>query len=208
MNTHYMAARSTRCRCRAAAEDRGPPGVDAVLGRGAGGGVSAGTPIVVFGAGGFGREVVVLIRDINKASPGTLGPAWVRRRRGCRISTCARRWELPIWATETTPSEDVPADVHFVVAIGTSSVRARVTDELVKRGWRPATLVHPSAWIGDCVALGPGSVVCAGNILTTNITFGAGAQINLSCTIGHDVVGRGLRHPLAGGEPLGGGDHR
>ena len=63
-----------------------------------------------------------------------------------------------------------------------------MTRALESRGLSPATLVHPSAWVGAPVDLGPGSVVCAGSILTTNISFGQGAQINLACTIGHDVV--------------------
>lgn len=149
--------------------------------------MSAGTPIVIFGAGGFGREVAVLIRDINKASPGTWNLLGFVDDRVPDLDLC-QALGVAYLGDRDASSEDLPADVHFVVAIGTSSVRGRVTDELVRRGWRPATLVHPSAWIGDCVALGPGSVVCAGNILTTNITFGAGAQINLSCTIGHDVL--------------------
>jgi UDP-3-O-[3-hydroxymyristoyl] glucosamine N-acyltransferase len=36
--------------------------------------------------------------------------------------------------------------------------------------------------------LGIGAVICAGNILTTNICLGVHVQINLDCTIGHDVV--------------------
>ena len=38
------------------------------------------------------------------------------------------------------------------------------------------------------VALGPGSVICAGSILTVNIEIGAHVHINLGCTIGHDAV--------------------
>jgi len=30
-------------------------------------------------------------------------------------------------------------------------------------------------------------VICAGNILTTNIVIGDHVQINLDCTVGHDV---------------------
>jgi serine acetyltransferase len=31
-------------------------------------------------------------------------------------------------------------------------------------------------------------VICAGNILTTNIVLGQHVQLNLDCTVGHDVV--------------------
>lgn len=38
------------------------------------------------------------------------------------------------------------------------------------------------------VEIGEGTVICAGNILTTNIVLGKQVQINLDCTIGHDVM--------------------
>jgi acetyltransferase-like isoleucine patch superfamily enzyme len=38
------------------------------------------------------------------------------------------------------------------------------------------------------VQISEGTVICAGCILTTNIRVGPHAQINLDCTIGHDVV--------------------
>ena len=34
----------------------------------------------------------------------------------------------------------------------------------------------------------PGTVICAGTILTTNIRLEAHVQINLDCTVGHDVI--------------------
>ena len=36
--------------------------------------------------------------------------------------------------------------------------------------------------------MGEGVVICAGNILTTNIRVGRHVHINLACTISHDVV--------------------
>ncbi len=149
--------------------------------------MTAPTPIVVFGAGGFGREVVVLLRDIQRADEG--------------------QWELLGFVDDAVPDltlcealgvtylgdrraaqSKCPAGTHFVAAIGSSSVRRSASQDLVSQGWTPATVIHPSAWIGAEVILGAGSVVCAGAMLTTNIVFGAGAQINLSCTVGHDVV--------------------
>jgi serine acetyltransferase len=59
--------------------------------------------------------------------------------------------------------------------------------EAERVGLRFATLVHPGVLFDDAtVAIGPGSMVCAGNILTTNITIGAHVIVNLDCTIGHD----------------------
>ena len=42
--------------------------------------------------------------------------------------------------------------------------------------------------ISPFVEIGVGTVVCAGSIITTNIRLGRHVQINLDCTIGHDVI--------------------
>lgn len=141
-------------------------------------------PIAIFGAGGFGREVAMLVRDIENATPGT--------------------WELLGFMDDVLPdmsklealdlpylgdrTSELPLGTLFVVAVGSGESRQTLTHDLEGRGLVPATLVHPSVWMGAPVELGPGSVVCAGSILTSNISFGRSTQINLACTIGHDVM--------------------
>jgi serine acetyltransferase len=38
------------------------------------------------------------------------------------------------------------------------------------------------------VSFGEGTIICAGNIITVNISIGAHVIVNLDCTIGHDSV--------------------
>lgn len=42
--------------------------------------------------------------------------------------------------------------------------------------------------IYDKLIIGIGNIICPGNIITTNVKIGSFVTINLSCTIGHDVV--------------------
>ena len=149
--------------------------------------MATGKPIVVFGSGGSGRELAGLIRDIEKAEPGSwdlLGfvADW-------SPDEAARdALGLPYLGPPEVVRDQVQPGTHFVAAVGASRDRRDVSARLTATGWVAATLVHPSAWIGECVTLGEGSVVCAGSILTTNVSLGAGAQINLACTVSHDVV--------------------
>lgn len=145
------------------------------------------TPIVVFGAGGFGREVAVLLRDIERAEPGTWQLLGFVDDSVPNLALC-EALDVPYLGSRAQARTRAPAGTHFVTALGSGQARMSVSHDLISEGWEPATLVHPSALIGDCVTLGAGSVVCAGSILTTNIGFGEGAQINLACTVGHDVV--------------------
>jgi sugar O-acyltransferase (sialic acid O-acetyltransferase NeuD family) len=55
-------------------------------------------------------------------------------------------------------------------------------------GFRFETIIHPRTERSRWIKIGLGTVICAGNILTTNITLGTQVQINLDCSIGHDVV--------------------
>jgi sugar O-acyltransferase (sialic acid O-acetyltransferase NeuD family) len=149
--------------------------------------MSSAPPIVVVGAGGAGRQVAGLINDINRATPQSwdlLGMV----DDGAPDTSLLTALDLRYLGSREAARKHVPADVHYIVAMGDGTIRRRLDAELIEWGWRPATLVHPSALIGSEVHLGAGSVVCAGSILTTNIRFGVGALIGMACTIGHDVT--------------------
>jgi len=51
-----------------------------------------------------------------------------------------------------------------------------------------ATLIDPGVrFHHNHIAIGTGTVICAGTILTTDIRLGNHVQINLDCTVGHDT---------------------
>lgn len=145
-------------------------------------------PLVIVGAGGFGREVADVIEAVNASvaapvwdllgfvddAPSTLNVE--------RLTARA----LPFLGT----TEALLAGAHrpsFVVGIGKPAVRRRVAERLESAGFRAATLVHPAATTGSQVILGEGTVICAGARLTTNIQIGRHGHVNPNCTIGHDT---------------------
>ena len=144
-------------------------------------------PIVIFGAGGFGREVLQLIYDINQQESSA--PIWNplgfivdAQYVDTRLVNGLPIVGSPAWL------EDHP-EVKVVLAVGSSAVRRRTVNQ-----WkgvssnRYATLIHPSAIVGNQVEIGAGSVVCAGALITTNILIGQHVHVNIGCTIGHDAV--------------------
>lgn len=145
------------------------------------------TPIVIFGAGGFGREVLQLIRDINRATPDN--PPW--QPLGFVVDAAYVDGSL-VNGLPIVGSPDWLADhpeAMVVLAVGAPAVRRRtVADWTSVAPSRYATLIHPRAWVGDDVAIGLGSVVCAGALITTNIAIGQHVHVNIGCTIGHDSV--------------------
>jgi sugar O-acyltransferase (sialic acid O-acetyltransferase NeuD family) len=75
----------------------------------------------------------------------------------------------------------------FSVGIGSPRVRALIASKFEAAGATAATLIHPSATFGFGVTIGAGTVICAGVRMTTNISIGRHAHLNLNVTVGHDT---------------------
>ncbi len=139
--------------------------------------------IGIYGASGFGREVAWLVEACAEA--GGLYETV------CFIDDDASLHgkllnDIPIMGLE----QALEAYPHlFVVAgMGNPRVREAVMQKAAARGCRFETLVHPRVERSRRIEMGEGTVICAGCILTTDIQLGNQVQINLDCTIGHDVV--------------------
>jgi sugar O-acyltransferase (sialic acid O-acetyltransferase NeuD family) len=131
----------------------------------------------IYGAGGFAREVAWLVEECGS------DPV-------CFIDddTDVQGTELnglPVLSLEEAHTTYPEAAV--VGAIGTPAAREAVMDRAAGQGFRSEIFVHPSVRMSRWIEMGEGTVICAGNILTTNIELGRHVQINLDCTIGHDV---------------------
>ena len=127
----------------------------------------------IIGAGGFGREVYWSLNPIER-------------------SETVFFVEDVYWDTTNKlihPLSLFESDKYeVVVAIADSINRQRIVNSLPKNT-KYFTHVHPSAQIhGEDVVIGEGSIVCAGSIITTNVTIGKHAHINLITTIGHDCI--------------------
>ena len=139
--------------------------------------------IVIYGAGGFGREVLQVLHAINAAAP-----TWACR--GFLVDpgyiTGAPMHGLPV--AGTLSALDCAPDTAIVVAIGNPAARQKVVSMLGTGPGRFPVLIHPRAWIGDHVTLGPGVIVCAGALVTTDILLGAHVHLNIASTVGHDCL--------------------
>lgn len=147
-------------------------------------------PVVVVGAGGFGREVLDVLEALNETSFRSkfeiLGvaddlptsDALTRlAQRGYRYLGCSVPW-----------LGDHPG-IGYIVAIGNPAVRKRICLLIESStALEPLTIVHPSAAVGSEVRLGKGSVVCAGARISTNVAIGKHVHVNAGAIIGHDAL--------------------
>ena len=141
--------------------------------------------VVIFGAGGLGREMLQVLRDIAAAGgaaecvafivdPGLAAPEAVQGVPVHRDAVAMLRSD---------------AALRVVVALGNPVAREAVAARLVAAvGARFAALLHPAAWLGATVALGEGSMMFGFSSATANVSIGRHVLINPGCTIAHDCV--------------------
>ena len=144
--------------------------------------------IAIYGAGGFGREVKMLIDQINnqKLLYDFIGFFDDGIEKGKLING------YPVLGGITALNDWSAGPLNIVYAIGNPAVKKKVIEKIKSPNIKYPILIHPNALIGlDAVSIGEGSIVCAGTIITVNINIGSHVILNLSCTVGHDSeIGR------------------
>ena len=140
-------------------------------------------PMVIIGAGGFGREVLDVVRAIDAAGGnwnfiGFLDDGDVDVDRLARIDArhLGRCSDFDKFAS------------CYVIGIGSAEARKTLASQLDAVGGQASTLVHPSSTMGADTTMGEGCVITAGVRLTTNIRIGSHVDLHVNSTVGHDSV--------------------
>lgn len=143
----------------------------------------AGNPIIVYAAGGLGREIAWLIEACSQGTTPFSFAGYIDDNpelHGKRVN------DAPVMSLEEARLRFPGAGI--VGAVGAPATRAVVMEKALRAGFVWQTLIHPRTEMSRWVEIGQGTVICAGNILTANIRLGRQVQLNLDCTVGHDVV--------------------
>lgn len=138
--------------------------------------------IAIVGSGGFAREILTLIDDINQRQLKYEIVGFVDS------DTLKLIHGYPVIGDDEFINNTQEA-ISVVLAVGEPHlkriIRNKYTNPLVKF----PTLIHPSVLIGnkDSISIGKGCIICAGCILTTDIEIKDFVTLNLMCTVGHDT---------------------
>ncbi|MFI5151027.1 MAG: acetyltransferase [Bacteroidia bacterium] len=143
--------------------------------------------LILVGASNFGDEIIQLFRDINKQAPS---PAWELS--GFLDDNAEMHGKvrngIPVLGGKRWIEEHDHRDYYFICVIGSPAAKSRVVAYMKQQGVKFASGIHPSVIMSETSAVGEGTVITAGNILTTNIKVGDHIIINLACTVGHYTV--------------------
>ncbi len=127
--------------------------------------------VIIIGAGGVGREVALIINQINNFKP-----TW---------NIIGFLDDNPTNLGKTLNGHRIIGNV--VVAISNYRVKKEIVSKLEGK-FKFATLIHPRVSIHDFMTVGHGTIIYEGAILTTDIKIGEHVIISPKCGIGHDSI--------------------
>ncbi len=140
--------------------------------------------ILIYGAGGFGREVQWLIERINEKKPMWHIEGYLDD--GIDVGTVINGYQV-LGGIEKLKEYQDP--VAVVCAVGAAKTRENIISSIKAAGdFEFPNLIDPDVQMSSFVSMGEGNIICAGNILTVNVVLGDFVILNLSCTVGHDAV--------------------
>lgn len=139
--------------------------------------------IAIIGAGGFGREVKMLIDHINqKNEQFEIQGFYDDKHYDHDING------VP-YLGKIEKINEVKEPLCIAVAIGDPKTKKKIIQGIHNANIEFPTLIHPSVIIGqDDTKVGNGNIICAGVIITVNIVIENFVILNLSCTVGHDTI--------------------
>jgi len=138
--------------------------------------------IAIVGAGGFGRETALMIRQINasKATWNLLG-FYDDHLKG-QVDA------LPVLGN-VDQLNAIKSPISVAIAIANPQIKKRLRTHLTNSNITYPALMHPQCQLGDeSNTIGEGCIITSGCILTINVHLGDFVIVNLLTTIGHDVT--------------------
>lgn len=140
--------------------------------------------IIIYGAGGFGREVLVLLNQINKIQPNTWKLIGF-------IDDDAAKKGISVNGYPVVGGKDYLLDKQESTNVAIAlfgSAKQRVLEQLMRnKELHFPNIIHPDVFIDDSTQLGIGNIICHGCLLTCNIQIGNFNVLNGKVGIGHDV---------------------
>ncbi len=140
--------------------------------------------LIIYGAGGFGREVAWMVERINcrRQEWNLLGfvDDVKTELHGKKLNG------LPVLGGKAWFAAN-QEEIYVTCPVGSSKGRRSMYEHLAQYAnvkW--ATLIDPTAIVGTTSSIGSGSIVCCGARITVNSKIGMGVVINIGSTVGHN----------------------
>lgn len=141
--------------------------------------------IVIFGAGGFGREVMDELEMYNLLEKkynilGFVDDTEINQNKIINRYPVLGKIE---WLL------NIKEEIDVLICIGNPKNRKKVFQILKKNeNIKFPNFISKDARVSKHSVLGIGSIICSSSIITTNVNIKEFVILNLDCTVGHDTI--------------------
>lgn len=133
--------------------------------------------ILIYGAGGFGREVLAYAEDAGQSVAGFVDDD----------PSALDGFDLSVGVLGSQTDVDIHR-FEWVIAVGDPSLRRRLHRSLGQASARFATVVHPSAYVARSARVGAGSVLCPFSLAAAHCVIHENVAVNTYASVGHDAT--------------------
>ena len=157
--------------------------------------------IIIYGAGGNGKEIVDLYYAINENYDSDSIVFIDDFRSETHFYNC------PMFTFQNIEKFNKD-EYHFVIAIGEVKARTLLYNKMIAHGFKPASLIHPDVFISNSANIGEGFVARKGCFISSNAKIGENVNLQHYVVIGHDsIIGKNCQissfTDIAGGVSIG-----
>lgn len=136
--------------------------------------------IGIYGASGFGREVM----PVARAQFGLDNTTYVFLDDGDCGSSC-NGYDVLSWAQFLERPE---GERLVTLAIADGAIRESLAERSAQAGVEVCHVAAPNVWMGDDIVLGPGAILQPFVTLTSNVRIGSCFHANIYSYVAHDCV--------------------
>lgn len=130
----------------------------------------------IYGAGGFGREILALLRNTDpRLEFCFIDDAMRGEAHDCKILSFEQFCVLK-------------SERAVVIAIANGNVRSRLSGRCAEAGIPEMNVRAPDVVVRDNCVLGSGSVLCDRAIITVDVIIGRSFHANVHCYVAHDCI--------------------
>ena len=138
--------------------------------------------LVIVGAAGFGREVLLYALGIMKVKKEFEIKGFIDDN---LQALDGYKYDYKILSA--IDDYEICEDDVFICTIGDVNIKKRICEGLLNRGAEFINLIHPTAIVGFSSTMGIGNIMAPYSVITQDVKIGDFVTINCSSGCGHDA---------------------
>lgn len=142
--------------------------------------------VIIVGAGGHAAELIDYLMYMNQLSIATTAQKWEVEGLIDDSESNYHQYQYSLPYLGTIKEHQVRNDVNYIMGIANMKYRRIIIEQLLQKGAKFATIVHPLALVSPSAKIGMGCVISHNVSVGPKAVIGDFNLINSRCTIGHD----------------------